>query len=110
MRKGKISISCCNSHNKIECDAEIMSEQWAIHLDPFLDKGKHYVLTHIPSGKRVWSSKTKTTLKMLVQEPAFFETLHDDDPQDVRRLGEAIKDFCDRNTDLTSKPKKIGWQ
>lgn len=108
MKKGVIKLSC-KEGGTLDCEAEIMGEQWAIHKDPFIES-KHYVLTHVPSGKRVWSSKTKTFLKRLTQEPAFFETLKDTDLRDVKRLGMAIRDFCDRNTDLTAKPKKkIGW-
>lgn len=108
MKKGVIKL-LRKEGGTLDCEADIMSEQWAIHQDPFLES-KLYVLTHIPSGKRVWSSKTKTFLKRLIQEPAFFETLKDTDLRDVKRLGMAILDFCDRNTDLTAKPKKkIGW-
>lgn len=109
MKKGTIKLAC-KEGGTLDCEAEIMSEQWAIHQDPFLET-KLYVLTHIPSGKRVWSSKLKGRLKLLVQEPAFFEPLKDTDLRDVKRLGMAIRDFCDRNSDLTAKPKKkIGWE
>lgn len=96
MKKGKISL-LREEGGYLECEAEIMSDQWGIHKDPFVEKGKHYVLTHIPSGKRVWSSKLKTRLKLLVQEPAFFEPLKDTDLRDVKRLGMAIREFCERN-------------
>lgn len=96
MKKGVIKLST-REGGWLECEAEIMSDQWAIHLDPFIEKGKRYVLTHIPSGKRVWSSKLKTRLKLLVQEPVFFESLHDTDLRDVKRLGTTIKEFCERN-------------
>lgn len=109
MKKGLIKLSC-KEGGTLDCEAEIMSEQWAIHQDPFLET-KLYVLTHIPSGKRVWSSKLKGRLKLLVQEPAFFEPLKDTDLRDVKRLGMAIRDFCDRNTDPNAKPKKkVGWE
>ena len=109
MKKGVLKLSC-KEGGTLDCEAEILSDQWAIHKDPFRES-KLYVLTHIPSGKRVWSSKLKTRLKLLVQEPAFFEPLKDTDLRDVKRLGMAIRDFCDRNTDLTAKPKKmIGWE
>lgn len=109
MKKGKIKL-VTKDGGWLECDAEIMSDQWAIHKDPFVEVGSRYVLTHIPSGKRVWSSKLKTNLKMLIQEPAFFEPLKDTDLRDVKRLGMAIREFCDCNTDLLAKPKKkIGW-
>lgn len=109
MKKGVIKLAR-KEGGTLDCEAEIMSDQWAIHKDPFVENGNHYVLTHIPSGKRVWSSKLKTTLKLLVQEPAFFEPLKDTDLRDVKRLGMAIREFCDRNTDLLAKPKKkIGW-
>lgn len=86
-----------------------MSDQWAIHADPTSTK-KYYVLTHIPSGKRVWSSAKVTTLKMLIQEPEFFEEIDDTSLEDVNKIARAIKRFCDSNTDLTAKPKKkIGW-
>lgn len=96
MKKGRIKVAT-KEGGWLECDADIMSNQWAIHNDPFLEKGKHYVLTHIPSGKRVWSSKLKTRLKLLVQEPAFFEPLHDTDLRDVKRLGMTIREFCEKN-------------
>jgi len=109
MKKGVIKL-LCKEGGTLDCEAEIMSEQWAIHQDPFLET-KLYVLTHIPSGKRVWSSKLKDRLKLLVQEPAFFEPLKDTDLRDVKRLGMEIKAFCDKNSDYNAKPKKkTGWE
>ena len=108
MKKGMIKLAT-KEGGWLDCEAEIMSDQWAIHQDPFLEK-KHYVLTHVPSGKRVWSSKLKTRLKMLIQEPAFFEPLKDNDLRDVKRLGMAIKDFCERITTTDGKKKVIGWE
>lgn len=107
MKKGIIKLAT-KEGGWLDCEAEIMSDQWAIHQDPFLEK-KHYVLTHVPSGKRVWSSKLKTRLKMLIQEPAFFEPLKDTDLRDVKRLGMAIKAFCERTT-TDGKKKVIGWE
>lgn len=111
MKRGRVKL-CLDEPplGGYEVDANIMSEQWAIHADPFLEKGKRYVLTHIPSGKRVWSSKTQMFLKRLIQEPEFLEPLDDTDMEQVRRLSTVITRFCDENTDLTAKPKKIGWE
>lgn len=78
----------------IEIPALIMSPQWAIHRSPNADIKTHYVLTHIPSGKRVWSASTQTFLKELIQEPEFFEPLDDLCVVQVNRIGEAIKRFC----------------
>lgn len=109
MKKGK--ISCDFGGNKVEVEAQIMSEQWAIHLDPTKETGKHYVLTHIPSGKRVWSSRTQTHLKRLIQEPEFLEPLDDTNIAQVNRLALAICRFCNHSTNLYARPKKkIGWE
>ena len=47
---------------------------------------------------------------MLIQEPAFFEPLKDTDLRDVKRLGMAIKAFCERITTTDGKKKVIGWE
>lgn len=96
MKKGRIKVAT-KEGGWLECDADIMFDQWAIHNDPFIEKGKRYALTHIPSGKRVWSSKLKTRLKLLVQEPAFFEPFKDTDLRDVKRLGITIREFCEKH-------------
>lgn len=96
MKRGKIKIEL-KEGGTMECDASIMSPQWAIHLDPFLDKGKHYVLTHIPSGRRVWSSAKQLLLKRLIQEPEFLEQVDANSPEDVSTLSNAIRRFCGEN-------------
>lgn len=108
MRRGKIKLAMAEPPLAgYEVDAYLMSEQWAIHKDV---NSSQYVLTHIPSGKRVWSARTQTTLKMLIQEPEFMEILDDTNLEQVNRLSNCIKRFCDKRTDLESKPKKkIGW-
>lgn len=93
MKKG--TIKCHTKEGFVECEGQIMSEQWGIHLDPFIEKGKHYVLTHIPSGKRVWSSSKMTNLKRLIQEPEFLEKIDDTNLEDVKKLKTAIERFCE---------------
>lgn len=96
MKRGRIKLELIDG-SMMESDASIMSAQWAIHPDPFLEKGKHYVLTHIPTGRRAWSSKTQMFLKRLIQEPEFLETIDASSQDSLRSLNRAIKRFCGEN-------------
>lgn len=106
MKKGKISLDM--KGGKLEVEANIMSEQWAIHKDT---NSSLYVLTHIPTGKRVWSSRTQMFLKRLIQEPEFLEPIDHTNIEQLEKLAKAIQRFCNEQTDLEAKPrKKIGWE
>lgn len=72
----------------------IMSDQWGIHKD--FDNTR-YVLTHLLSGRRVWSSKKQITLKRLIQEPEFLERLDFTSSEHRAKLSKAIKRFCEEN-------------
>lgn len=108
MKKGKIKLTMdCPPDTTVEVEASIMSDQWAIHKEA---SSSLYVLTHIPSGRRAWSSRTQLFLKRLVQEPEFLEPIDEKNLEQLKRLVQAIKRFCDENTDLDSPKKKSGWE
>lgn len=104
-RNAKYTIQT-NNGNK-EVNGTVVGEWWGVHKRD----DKTYALTHLPSGMLVWSSRKKTTLQMLLQEPEFFETPDHQDPEWVKKISLTIKRFCDKNTDLNHKPKKkVGWE
>lgn len=106
MKKGKVKLTM-NDGGDVEVEASIMSPQWAIHKDI---NSSQYVLTHIPSGKRAWSSHTQLSLKRLIQEPEFLVDIDAMNKGQLVDLAGAIARFCDKETDLEHKPRKIiGW-
>lgn len=78
---------------KMEVEGAIMTDQWGI------DKRENgqYVLTHLPSGKLVWSSKKQTFLKLLIQEPEFVRPINDMDIEHLKSLATAICRFSTTN-------------
>lgn len=90
-----------------EVSGVLVGEWWGIHKR----EDKMFVLTHIPSGLRVWSSRKKTTLQLLLQEPEFFDQPDVESLAWRNKIAKTIQRFCDKNTDLFAKPKKkIGWE
>lgn len=102
---GKYRIHMDDGTEK-EVSGQIYGEWWGIHKR----EDKMYALTHLPTGYRVWSSRKKTTLVMLIQEPEFCELPDHEDPVWRARVAKAIQRFCEKNTDLTAKKPKIGWE
>lgn len=90
-----------------EVKGELVGEWWGIHKRD----DSMYVLTHLPSGMLIWSSRKKTNLKMLLQEPEFFELPDHESVEWRAGIAKAIQRFCEKNTDLNHKPKKkVGWE
>ena len=79
--KGKYQID--KGGEKVEVEGTIIHDKWGI------DKRgpTYYVLTHIPTGYLVWSARTQTFLKTLVQEPEFLK----EGEINVKEIGRAIK-------------------
>lgn len=87
MKKQKYFID--KEGEKVEVEGYVSHDgKWGI------DKrdNQYYVLTHIKTGYLVWSSKTLSFLKKLLQEPEFFE-----DQLTAGELGQVIKRFCQKN-------------
>lgn len=73
-----------------EVEGYVFNEQWGI------DKRANgrYVLTHIPTGCFVDSSRTLKFLKLMVQEPEFFDEV---DKTTIKSLSKAISRFRNSN-------------
>lgn len=76
---------------KEEIEGTVYNNVWGI------DKREagYYVLTYVPNGAFVDSSKKMTILKMLIQEPEFFD--FDGTPTTALKLFKAIKRYRDKN-------------
>lgn len=92
-KKAKYSVQLVNG-NKQEVNGEIYGEWWGIHKN---EDTKMYVLTHLESGRRVWSSTKKRTLQQLVQEPEFFEPPEVNSTEYKSKMRSAITRFCEEN-------------
>ena len=70
-----------------EVEGYVFNKVWGI------DKraNSYYVLTYIPNGCLVESSRTLKFLKMLIQEPEFFD--FDGSPKTAAKLLEAINRY-----------------
>lgn len=90
MKKTKYSITM-NDGTKQEVEGQVFNNVWGI------DKrgSAYYVLTYVPNGAFVESSKTMKLLKLLVQEPEFFD--FDETIQSTVKIIGAIKRFRDKN-------------
>ena len=82
MKKAKYNIKKGDEFEEVE--GYIYNEVWGI------DKRaqSYYVLTYIPNGCLVESSRTMKFLKMLIQEPEFFD--FDGSPAQANKLIQAI--------------------
>lgn len=83
MKKIKYKIKMDNGMDT-EVEGMVFNEVWGI------DKREngYYVLTYIPNGCLVHSARTQKFLKMLVQEPEFFD--FDGTPAGAAKLAAAI--------------------
>ena len=83
MKKIKYKIRMDDGTQK-EVEGAVFNEVWGI------DKREngYYVLTYIPNGCRVESARTQKFLKMMVQEPEFFD--FDGTPNMAAKLAKAI--------------------
>lgn len=94
MKKTKYPILMLNDdigHTTMEVDGYVFDGKWGI------DKrgdGRYY-LTHLGSGMMVHSSKKMATLKLLLQEPRFFEPFDHSNQIHCFELSNAVKRFCD---------------
>ena len=90
MKKSKYNIRMDTGHN-VEVEGYVFNDVWGI------DKrsNNYYVLTYIPNGALVESSKTLRMLKMMVQEPEFFD--FDGTPETTVKLAKAISRFRSEN-------------
>lgn len=84
MKKQRYQID--KNGNKEEVEGYVFNKVWGV------DKRapQHYVLTHIPTGYFVDSSRTLKFFKELLAEPYFFE-----EELDIKKLSETIKKFRD---------------
>ena len=85
MKKAKYNIRKGDVFEEVE--GYVFNEVWGV------DKRapSYYVLTYIPNGCLVESSRTMKFLKMMVQEPEFFD--FDGSPQQAYKLSGAIARF-----------------
>lgn len=93
-KKAKYEIDLMYAKGKQEVSGEIYGEWWGIHKN---EAQKLYVLTHLPTGKRVWSSSKKRKLVELLQEPEFFDPPQVNDRTYLKNLSQVITRFCDKN-------------
>jgi hypothetical protein len=85
MKKQKYKIRMGDRFEEVE--GYVFNEVWGI------DKraNAYYILTYIPNGCLVESSRTMKFLKMMVQEPEFFD--FDGTPNSAYKLVTAITRF-----------------
>lgn len=86
MKKQKYNID--KNGEKVEVEGYVFNKNWGVDKR---DNG-YYVLTYIPNGYLVESSRTLKFMKELLAEPVFFE-----EKLDVAELAKTIKKFRDEN-------------
>lgn len=91
MKKTKYKIK--KKEGMVEIEGTVFNNVWGI------DKREtgYYVLTYIPNGCFVASARTMKTLKLMIQEPEFFD--FDGTKETLPPLKDAIKRTYD----------KLGW-
>ena len=85
MKKKTYKIKCGDEYEEVE--GYVFNDMWGI------DKREqgYFVLTHIPSGCLADSAGTMKYLKMMVQEPEFFD--YDCTPEQTSKLAKFISDY-----------------
>lgn len=93
----KISYAIANDDGTKE---DVMGEKVGYEYGVHQRDDGYYVLTHIPSGYRVASSRLKRNILMLASDPAFFDPLNPADRNDLYKMCCAIQRHC----------RQYGWK